>query len=374
MIHSPTATEIRLTTEDGLVLGGRIYPSAGPAVAVAVIHGGTAVPQTFYARFAGHLAAAGIRVITYDYRGVGASRPRSLRGFSARMQDWATDARAAMARAKEDGLPILWIGHSFGGQLLGLVPEARLATAAVLIGAQLGYAGHWPARLQPRLRLFWHLLIPALTAALGYYPGRAGIGEDLPAGVARQWRSWALHPSYYFSDQPEARARLASFDRPILFYSFTDDDFAPERAVQTLLSFLPAEKLIHRRLSPRELGAPAVGHFGAFRPRLEATLWRETVGFLQHVLAGKPLPDALISALATARDKPLRTPDSLPCGGITQRPDTPASPKNPASQAEHGSPSIQSDPEGEAIDRYLYLRDARWESSSPAAPELTSLK
>ncbi|HRI52773.1 MAG TPA: alpha/beta fold hydrolase [Pseudomonadota bacterium] len=321
------ATEIRLTTEDGFVLGARSYPPAGGgrAVAVAVIHGGTAVPQTFYARFAGYLAAAGLQVITYDYRGVGASRPDSLRGFRARMQDWATDARAALGLAQQAGVPILWIGHSFGGQLLGLVEEARSCAAAILIGAQLGYAGDWPARLQPRIRLFWHLLVPALTGALGYYPGRAFLGEDLPAGVAQQWRRWALHPSYYLSEQPAARERLLRFDRPTLFYSFTDDDFAPARPVQALLSLLPAARLIHQRLAPPELGTPAVGHFGAFRPRFESTLWREVLDFVEHVLHGKELPGALSAAQAATREGSLQAED---------------------------------------IERFLYLRDSRQDQSA----------
>lgn len=331
------ATEIRLTTEDGFVLGARSYPPAGGgrAVAVAVIHGGTAVPQTFYARFAEYLAAAGLQVITYDYRGVGASRPRSLRGFRARMQDWATDARAAMALAQQAGVPILWIGHSFGGQLLGLVEEARSCAGAILIGAQLGYAGDWPARLQPRIRLFWHLLVPALTGALGYYPGRAFLGEDLPAGVARQWRRWALHPSYYLSEQPAARERLARFDRQTLFYSFTDDDFAPARPVHALLSLLPAARLIHQRLAPPALGAPAVGHFGAFRPHFEATLWREVLDFVEHVLYGKELPDTLSAALAATREGALRAED---------------------------------------IERFLYLRDSRRESCSGSRAQGASVE
>lgn len=282
-----------LTAADGAVLGARVYVPAGRPRATAVIHGATAVPQRYYERFAGHLAAAGLRVITYDYRGVGASRPRSLRGFRARMQDWATDAAAAMALAREEDAPLLWIGHSFGGQLLGLVDEARDVKGVLLVGAQLGYAGHWPARLQPRIRLFWHLLVPALTGVLGYYPGRVGLGEDLPAGVAREWRRWALQPGYYLGERPDARVRLARFARPTLFYSFTDDDFAPRQAVRTLLSLLPAAAVVHRRLAPADLGVEAIGHFGAFRQRFAGTLWREALAFFDHVLDGVPLPPTL---------------------------------------------------------------------------------
>ena len=329
MNHPVIAAEKKLPTADGFVLGARIYEPVVPPRAVAVIHGGTAIPQAFYRRLAAYLARAGIRVITYDYRGVGESRPRSLRGFSARMRDWATDADAAMALAKEGGLPILWIGHSFGGQLLGLAEQAHHAAAAVLIGAQLGYAGHWPARLQPRIRLFWHLLVPTLTAALGYYPGRAGLGEDLPAGVAQQWRRWALHPAYYLSEYPQARERLARFRQPTLFYSFTDDDFAPEPAVQKLLSLLSAGSgagIIHRRLTPRELGEREVGHFGAFRARFEASLWGEILAFIDHVLEGKRLPGSLSAPPAVARQGFLGPIDAA---------------------------------EGEDIERFLYLREAR---------------
>jgi predicted alpha/beta hydrolase len=282
-----------LTAADGAVLGARVYVPAGRPRASAVIHGATAVPQRYYERFAGHLAAAGLRVITYDYRGVGASRPRSLRGFQARMQDWATDAAAAMALAREEDAPLLWIGHSFGGQLLGLLDEAREVKAALLVGSQLGYAGHWPARMQPRIRLFWHVLVPGLTAALGYYPGRVGLGEDLPAGVAREWRRWALQPGYYLDERPDARARLTGFARPLLFYSFTDDDFAPGKAVRTLLSLLPSAGLVHRRVAPGELGVAEIGHFGLFRQRFAGTLWREALAFFDHVLDGAPLPPEL---------------------------------------------------------------------------------
>ncbi|MFL6259471.1 MAG: hypothetical protein ACJ76Y_07150 [Thermoanaerobaculia bacterium] len=37
--------------------------------------------------------------------------------------------------------------------------------------------------------------------------------------------------------------------------------------------------------SPREVGAPAIGHFGFFRERFRDTLWRESSGWLREQTA-----------------------------------------------------------------------------------------
>ena len=93
------------------------------------------MPRKIYRGFASYLASRGCAVLTYDYRGTGGSRPpagrgyiqpRSLAGFQATMADWATQGRhrggGLDARALHT-LPLLYVGHSFGGQALGLLPN-----------------------------------------------------------------------------------------------------------------------------------------------------------------------------------------------------------------------------------------------------------
>jgi predicted alpha/beta hydrolase len=272
----------RVEAEDGFPLGVRVFPGERGTV---IIHGATAVPQTYYEKFAAHLAATGLRVITYDYRGVGFSRPASLRGFEATMTDWARlDARAVQRRFADDRTVI--IGHSFGGQILGLIDELADARGAILVGSQLGYVGDWPLWSQPKLRFFFHLLIPGLSQTLGYLPGAAGLGTDLPAGVAREWAAWCTSPGYLRDLHADAAARFAAFRRPVLAYSFTDDDFAPEATVERLMSALSRAALVHRRLSPAELGVKAIGHFGFFRPRFMSSLWTEAASTIDRLLAG----------------------------------------------------------------------------------------
>lgn len=277
-----------LVTRDDFALGAALYQPKGQAIGTVIVHGATAAPARFYGRFAEFLAHHGMRVLTYDYRGVGASRPTGLRGFRARMSDWALlDAAAAheLVHKRFPGEPVATIGHSFGGQLIGLLDAASDVRGSVLVASQLGYYGHWGRLDRWKLGFLWRALVPTLTASFGYLPGQAGLGEDLPRGVAEEWARWCSHPDYLMSDYPDARERFARFDKPMLFYSFDDDDIAPERAVAALITRLSGAQLEHHSVSPRAHGNQPIGHFGFFRPRFEHSLWLETVRFLSGILA-----------------------------------------------------------------------------------------
>ena len=284
---------------DGYPLGATIFEPRRPRATV-VVHGATAVPHGYYGAFAGWLAEeARVRVVTYDYRGVGASRPSRMRGFAASMSSWAhDDARAIHAWARDRGEPIAVIGHSFGGQLIGLVDELREARAALLVASQLGWYRDWPLAAQPRLAFLWHVATPLLTGALGFLPGRAGLGVDLPAGVAREWARWCTSPGYLVDHVDGAAARFARWDRPTLMLSFSDDDFAPPRTVAALRARLRGAPLEHRAWRPGERGLDAVGHFGFFRPRA-AALWPAAAAFLDEAIAGRD-PIAPREALCVA--------------------------------------------------------------------------
>src|SRR5262249_34312062 len=120
------AQDTTIVARDGLALGATVYsPQAAPRGAV-LINSATAVPRRIYRGFATYLAQQGFTALTYDYRGTGGSRPASLRGFPARMRDWAAlDVAAAIdhMRTVWPTLPLAVAGHSFGGQALGLVPN-----------------------------------------------------------------------------------------------------------------------------------------------------------------------------------------------------------------------------------------------------------
>ena len=272
-------------TEDNVAVPVRVYETADDPWAVVLVSPATGAPQHYYSQFARWLAQWGLRVVTYDYRGVGEARPRSLRGFSADLGGWAEDARAVVRFASRAAgrRPLVLVGHSFGGQLLGLVDEMGWAAGLVMVGSTLAHWRHWQGCERLRVLSFWYLFIPVLTRLFGYLPGWAGIGVDLPAGVAREWSRWARHPDYLLGYEPEAEERFRRFSGPVLAYSFTDDAIAPPPAVGHLLSMLGTTRLQHRRVEPHAIGRETIGHFGFFRPELAESFWPEVLAFVRRV-------------------------------------------------------------------------------------------
>ena len=89
-----------LVAADGYRLGARRYQALAPCRGKLIVAGATGVPQHFYRRFAEYAGARGFDTLTLDYRGVGLSRPGSLRGFEMNLVDWATlDLAAAVDKA-----------------------------------------------------------------------------------------------------------------------------------------------------------------------------------------------------------------------------------------------------------------------------------
>ncbi|WWL43954.1 alpha/beta fold hydrolase [Pseudomonas parakoreensis] len=90
---------------DGFMLGGFTWRHALPDAQrpVVIINAATSVRCRHYSRFADYLFANGFDVITYDYRGIGESRPATLRGLEASWTDWgALDFEAMLKRAQRE--------------------------------------------------------------------------------------------------------------------------------------------------------------------------------------------------------------------------------------------------------------------------------
>lgn len=268
---------MEITARDGYRLSATLYgEDSGKAV---LILPATGVPQGYYAKFASWLAQQGFRVLTFDYRGIGKSLQGDVRAVRARMRDWALlDAAAAIEYLNAK---VSVVGHSFGGQALGLLPHERIASA-LIVGSQSGYWRNWP----PLGRLWmWpvtHFLLPGVARLHGYFPGsRFGFGEDLPKGVAIEWASWCRNPTYLVGALGVADV-YARFDAPLRAYAFSDDPFGPLPAVKKLLELYPAARAEVRHLRPADLGVPRIGHFGFFREPFRDTLWREAQEWLER--------------------------------------------------------------------------------------------
>jgi predicted alpha/beta hydrolase len=280
-------SDVTVAARDGYPLAASAFLPAVPVESWVIVNSATAVPRTYYARFARFLAEQGFAAVTYDYRGIGGSRPRRLRGFEARMRDWAQLDAAGVVDwldARHGGR-VLAVGHSFGGQALGLLPRPERLAGAIVVGSQSGHWRHWPGWRAPLVAAFWHAVIPALCGVCGYYPASVlRMGVDMPAGVAREWAEWGRQRGYVTdADGGALRASYARVAFPIRSYSFSDDMLAPPRAAEALLGFYSGARIERRALTPRDLGVKTIGHWGFFRERFRDPLWLEAVDWLRAI-------------------------------------------------------------------------------------------
>lgn len=269
--------ELQLCADDGTPLAARHYPPRALARGAVLLAPAMGVPQRFYEPLASWLAGHGFSTLSFDYRGMGASRRASLRGLDIDIVGWGErDAQASLdaLRALTPGLPLTWIGHSLGGQIVPFVREHRALQKVITVAAGSGYWRDNSAPLRRKVWIFWWGAVPMLTPLFGYFPGqRLGMVGDLPRGVVEQWRRWCLHPEYALGDGEAMRARFAAMTTPITSLSFSDDEMMSEASIAALHRGYTGAAPVLRRFTPRELGVPRVGHFGFFREAMRAPLW-----------------------------------------------------------------------------------------------------
>jgi predicted alpha/beta hydrolase len=290
---------LEIICADQVRLGGHFWPAKGGGIeAVVVINPATGVLARYYHRYAAYLSGHGFAVLTYDYRGIGASRPATLRGCRYKWRDWGMkdfDAVLKHAAALRPGAPILVVGHSIGGYLPALAPTASLITRLLAVGGQYGYWRDYAPGQRLRLFLKWNLAMPALAALYGYFPGRRlGWLEDLPAGVVWEWafRRARMEQNHPPEQRGEILARFAAFTAPILAVTLTDDEFATPTALARTLRYYRNAPHQAVQLRPSDLGHERIGHFGLFHARHVRDFWPATLHWLRG--GENPWPHRLI--------------------------------------------------------------------------------
>jgi predicted alpha/beta hydrolase len=269
-----------LDSSGGVPIAVRRFGAVAAETAI-VIAPATGVPQGLYRAFAAWAAAKGVAAYTFDYRGVAASRPARLRGFKAGFADWADDIDAVIAHTLPQHARVSLIGHSIGGFLAPAAAHAPRLHRLVLVGAQTAYWRDWPTSRRWPMVALWHGLMPALTLAAGYFPGRAlRLGEDLPRGVALQWASRPWRDPLTHASTAALQQRYARALPPVLLGAASDDAFATPAALDRVAAQLHAP-LTRECWAPASIGHVKLGHFDVFRPRA-AALWPRWLAFMQE--------------------------------------------------------------------------------------------
>ena len=279
----PQPQPVTLTAQDGYLLKAFLYPASAAPRGHILMTGATGVPRTFYRSFAAFAATQGYSTLTLDYRGIGESKPTDLQGFKMDYLDWAHKdiACAVDYLARHRDMPLFYMGHSFGGHALGLLPNHSAIARAYTFGTGAGWHGWMPWLEQVKVQLMWKVVGPVLVWWKGYLAwSKLGMGEDLPLGVYRDWKRWCKFPRYFFDDpaHPAMAEQFAKVTVPNVAVNALDDLWAKPASRDAFMSAYVNAPLRCIDVDATAMGTTGIGHMGYFR-RSAQPLWADALAW-----------------------------------------------------------------------------------------------
>lgn len=279
---------LKIETKDQFKLAATLFESTlSKDAPIVIINSATGVNQKYYTRYATYLSENNFNVLTYDYRGIAASRPTKLRGFKAGITDWGQlDLPAVInyASTQFDPNKLFIIGHSIGGSILGLCEESAKAKGIINVAAQMAYYKDWSSKDRYKIYFLWHFVLPFITKFYGYFPGKRWKLEDIPKGVIQQWNARRLIPS--MEDQL-ARAGFPVYFKNIrcnlLNVCLLDDPIGTPTAISRLADIYSNAIVETKLISPESIEEKEVGHFGFFRKEHRDSLWKDSLIWLKGI-------------------------------------------------------------------------------------------
>ncbi len=287
MDKSVSITSHSIPSRDGFMLDAILFEPLRPKACIQ-INSATGVKKEFYKNFAEYLASNDYAVLIFDYRGIGKSRPKSLRGFDAFNHEWGQKDMAAVLDwldHRYSNLKKYFIGHSAGGQQIGFMDNHHKVSKAISISSSTGYWRWLSSPYKYFTLLVWYVLVPCTVYTLGYLPSSwFRLGEDLPKAVAWEWRSWCLKQDYYgsFLGKTISKFYFEQVQFPILFLYPSDDTIATNRTVKSLRSFYRNAPTTVEKLNPRDFDLKKIGHFGLFSRASKEALWPKVVRYFEE--------------------------------------------------------------------------------------------
>lgn len=273
----PAPEPVEIACADGQRLRGHFIPAAGERGGLPVlISPATGVKQHFYLRFARWLASQGHDVLVFDYRGIGLSLEGPLAQCRATLAEWGqVDQVAAIdwLLARSGAQSLVLVGHSAGGQMIGLLPNHRRVARLVGVAASTGWFKGMRRAFALKAHLGLRVLVPLGIRLKGYAPTAAlGLGENLPAEVGRQWGEWCAAGGYATNavrGRPDQDFH-AQVTTHVTVLHAQDDDIATPATVADLLRTLPAVTSEVLQVEPHAHGLRGLGHLDWFRQSHQA--------------------------------------------------------------------------------------------------------
>ncbi|ATO20333.1 alpha/beta hydrolase [Acinetobacter sp. LoGeW2-3] len=273
---------LTIRCKDGYPLIARFYAAneAARKALPVLICPATGITAQFYHSFNVWLQAQGYDVLCFDFRGIGQSLNGSLKKSKASIVQWgqldipaAIDALLDKTKAEK----VILVGHSAGGQLLGIVPNYDKVAKVVAVSGSTGHVKGLKGRTKLLAPVMFDVIFPLSRFTLGYGPtSKIGMGENLPKDVAKQWAQFCSKPGYVINaigkTVPKTEDHHERITCPITVLWSSDDEIATEANVKDLIRLYPNAKANHKELKPSAFGHKAIGHMLMFK-RSHQNLW-----------------------------------------------------------------------------------------------------
>lgn len=244
---------------------------------IIIIVSAAGVLQTFYKRIAGFFQDNSISAITFDYTGIGKSLHGNIKKENSNLVNWGNRDLEAVIKYTIETFPghkIILLGHSIGGQLIGLAPSSYMADKIILIAAQSGYWKFWKGISRIRMYVNWYLLVTVLTKLFGYLPSKKfSRMENLPKNVAEEWARWCRSSDYLFSSPACNHVYFDRIKCKLTSISIADDFFAPKKSVEWLTAKFEKADIKRLHFSPENFNTLRIGHFSLFTEKFKNSIW-----------------------------------------------------------------------------------------------------
>lgn len=270
---------------DGYKLSAMLFEPDHLKAAV-MIAPATGIKKTFYYSFASFLAENGYGVICFDNRGIGASGDGSISKSEASLVSWGKlDMTAALETLKSNfpNTDYHLIGHSAGGQLVGLMDNAMDLKSVFNIACSSGCLRNMEYPFRLKAVFFMNYFIPFSNLLFGHTKSHwVNMGEPLPKKVAAQWSEWCNGEGYVKVELDKAvlKHNYDTLMFPSQWLYATDDDIANYKNVKDMIRVFPRIDAEIIPLKPADLGYKHIGHMGFFSSK-KKDLWRYAVDWLE---------------------------------------------------------------------------------------------
>ncbi|MFN8577596.1 MAG: alpha/beta hydrolase [Candidatus Sericytochromatia bacterium] len=248
----------------------------------------TGIKRKFYANFAKYLAENNYGVITYDNNGIGDSVNGDLKLNKSSLQSWGEKDMPNVFNILKENFPNTkyhLIGHSAGGQLVGLIPSCNEFTSMFNFACSSGSIRNMRIPFKLKAKIFMDIFIPINNFLFGYTNAQwVGMGEPLPKMVAQEWSNWC-NGTGYVKTAFNKTINTHWYDEinfPSMWLNAIDDDIANNKNVSDMISVFPKIKSETLTLNPKEYNLKEIGHMKFFTKE-NKILWKIALDWLDKL-------------------------------------------------------------------------------------------